>query len=248
MWIFSKVGFYSVVQKPGQPYLTIRSRVREDLENLRNTYMPGLSAIMAGGGTDYPYRALIDHKLFASGVAKMGEDIHYSNFKNKIALKDVARAHAYSNVWSNMLDTEKQNNEEPKLKRLSVGGVVFNEYDEILLIEPADHFDGYVWTFPKGSPAEGESFENAAKREVLEETGVTAEIVGLVPGQFEGGTTINSYFVMRSTGMDGTVASDEVIDTAWVSPGRAAAMIAETRNMIGRQRDLEVLKAALNLI
>ena len=46
MWIFSKVGFCSIVQKPGQSYLTVRSRVREDMENLRATYMPGLSVIM----------------------------------------------------------------------------------------------------------------------------------------------------------------------------------------------------------
>ena len=133
------------------------------------------------------------------------------------------------------------------LKRLSVGGVVFNEYDEILLIEPTDHFDGYVWTFPKGSPNKEESFESAAKREVLEETGVVAEIVGLVPGQFDGGTTVNSYFIMRTTGSEGPIESNEVMNTAWVSSGRAAAMIAQTTNDKGKQRDLEILKAAIGV-
>ena len=55
--------------------------------------MPDLSVIMAGGGTDYPYRALISHKHFAKGLAEMGNDIHYSNFKNEVASKDMARAH-----------------------------------------------------------------------------------------------------------------------------------------------------------
>jgi hypothetical protein len=246
MWIFSKVGFYSVVQKPGQSYLTVRSRVREDLENLRETYIPGLSVIMAGGGTDYPYRALISHKHFGNGLAEMGNDIHYSNFKNEVASNDMARANVYGNFWSNMHNTGKQHQEEAALKRLSVGGVVFNEYNEILLVEPADHFDGYVWTFPKGSPNKGESFESTAKREVLEETGVVAEIVGLVPGQFEGGTTVNSYFIMRTTGHEGLFVSNEVMNTAWVSSGRAAAMITQTTNKKGQQRDLEILKAAID--
>ncbi len=248
MWIFSKVGFFSVVQKPGQSYLTVRSRVREDLENLRATYMPGLSVIMAGGGKDYPYRALISHNQFAKGLAEIGNDIHYSNFKNEVASKDTARAQVYGNVWSNMLNTEKPHNEEAELKRLSVGGVVLNEYNEILLIEPTNHYDGYVWTFPKGSPNKGESFESAAKREVLEESGVAAEIVGLVPGQFEGGATVNSYFIMRATGSEGPIKSDEVMDIAWVSSGRAASMIAQTTNKKGQKRDLEILEAAIDSI
>jgi len=248
MWIFSKIGFYSIVQKPGQSYLTVRSRVREDLEKLRATYMPELSVIMAGGGTDYPYRALISHEHFASGLAEMGNDIDYSNFKSEVASKDMARAHVYSSVWSNMLNTGKQHHEDAALKRLSVGGVVFNEYNEILLVEPTDHFDGYVWTFPKGSPNKGESLESAAKREVLEETGAVAEIVGLVPGQFEGGMTVNSYFIMRTTESEGPIESHEVMNTAWVSAGRAAAMIAQTTNDKGKQRDLRILKAAIDSI
>ena len=59
----------------------------------------------------------------------------------------------------------------------------------MLLREPANHFGGYVWTFPKGRVDAGETPQQAALREVLEETGYTARITGLVPGMFEGDTT-----------------------------------------------------------
>ena len=80
----------------------------------------------------------------------------------------------------------------------------------------------------------------------MEETGVVAEIVGLVPGQFEGGTTMNSYFIMRTPGQEEPIESNEVMNNAWLSSGRAAAMIVQTTNKKGQQRDLEILKAAID--
>src|SRR5262249_43601458 len=62
--------------------------------------------------------------------------------------------------------------------------------------EPSNHFDGYVWTFPKGRPEPGETPEEAALREVLQETGVEAAITDQIPGTFAGGTTDNVYYLM----------------------------------------------------
>ena len=62
------------------------------------------------------------------------------------------------------------------MKEKAYGGVVINDQGEILLREPRNHFDGYVWTFPKGRPEKeqrpGETPEETAFREVLEETGI----------------------------------------------------------------------------
>ena len=69
----------------------------------------------------------------------------------------------------------------------------------ILAREPSGHFDGYVWTFPKGRPDPGETPEEGALREGREETGVVAEIVARIPSSFAGGTTENIYFLMRPT-------------------------------------------------
>ncbi|MGH9919337.1 MAG: NUDIX hydrolase, partial [Nitrososphaerales archaeon] len=40
----------------------------------------------------------------------------------------------------------------PKAAMRRYGGVIFNSDGQVLLREPKDHFDGYVWTFPKGAP------------------------------------------------------------------------------------------------
>ena len=57
MWLFTKFGFYSVVQKPGEDCLTVRSRVREDLDPLREQYLPNLGQTLDHVETDYPFRA-----------------------------------------------------------------------------------------------------------------------------------------------------------------------------------------------
>lgn len=54
--------------------------------------------------------------------------------------------------------------------------------ERIPLREPSGHFDGYVWTFPKGRPEGGETTpEETALRETCGETGVLAEIIGRIP-------------------------------------------------------------------
>jgi len=56
MWLITTLGFFSIVCKPGdkkQGMLTVRSRVKSDLEELRKNYLPGLGTIVEGAGTDY---------------------------------------------------------------------------------------------------------------------------------------------------------------------------------------------------
>ena len=60
---------------------------------------------------------------------------------------------------------------------LGAGGVVFNANSEVLLIRYPESRGG-GWSFPKGHIDPGETPEIAAVREVLEEGGVNAEIVG----------------------------------------------------------------------
>ncbi len=59
----------------------------------------------------------------------------------------------------------------------SAGGVVVREHDgrhEVVVVSPREG----VVALPKGHPEAGESLEQAATREVREETGVVAEPVG----------------------------------------------------------------------
>lgn len=107
MWLFTPDGFYSIVQKPGHEYLTVRSRVASDLDILREKFMPTLSATDEGTGTDYRFRATIGHAAFAEGLAMIGHDIHYDNFKNEVArVKGPERAMAYGYVWQALIGLE----------------------------------------------------------------------------------------------------------------------------------------------
>jgi 8-oxo-dGTP diphosphatase len=129
-------------------------------------------------------------------------------------------------------------------KKTAYGGVIFDDLGRVLLRQPKGEFDGYVWTFPKGRPSSGETPEEAALREVLEETGVEAKIIGNVGGSFEGGTTVNTYYLMVPV-RTGASFDKETEAIRWASHEEAVKLIGKTRNFTGRERDLKVLEAAV---
>lgn len=90
------------------------------------------------------------------------------------------------------------------------------------------------WCLPKGHLETGESDEQAAIREIHEETGILGEIIGRL-GSVEywfaaGGQRIHKlvhHYLLRATGGELTVENDpdhEAVDAAWVPiielPGR----------------------------
>jgi predicted NUDIX family NTP pyrophosphohydrolase len=60
----------------------------------------------------------------------------------------------------------------------SAGTLLYRDHDgqlEVLLVHPSGNYNRHrPWSIPKGLPDEGESLEDAARRETLEEAGVTA--------------------------------------------------------------------------
>ena len=123
------------------------------------------------------------------------------------------------------------------------GGVLINDRGEVQLREPTNHFGGYVWTFAKGRPDPGETPEQAALREVQEETGQTARIIALIPGVFAGTTTSTVFFLMEPVGDPGPF-SDETDAVRWVNREAARQLMAMTTTPTGLERDLRVLDAA----
>lgn len=128
-------------------------------------------------------------------------------------------------------------------KASAYGGILLTRGGRILLREPANHYDGYVWTYAKGRPDKGDTPEQTASREVREETGYEAEVVDVLPGVFKGGTTTNAFFVMRHIGPPGR-ADWETASVRWVDFSDAQALIGRTTNTVGRARDLAILAAA----
>ena len=128
---------------------------------------------------------------------------------------------------------------------ISFGGVLFDGQGRVLIRKPTGEFDGYVWSFPKGRMEKGNTPEETALREVREETGYEAEIIGKVPGTFAGGTGSNEYFLMSPLGKPVPPDPAETEEIRWVTYEQAEASIRKTPNAIGRERDLNVLQAAI---
>jgi len=265
MWLITNFGFFSVVQKyqdVAAGTLTIRARVRSDLVTLRERYLPSLGEIVEGGGTDYAFRARAGREATADALLKATVDIGYDNFKNSVSkAMGQKRASVYHNVWSDLYALQTGDFELPPAKsaangatksakatrtgrRAAYGGVLFNEAGQVLLLAPTGGFDGTAWTWPKGKVDPGETPEETALREVLEETGYAATIIGNIPGAWEGSTSTTEYFLMNPKGPQGQF-HDETVSTKWVDPAEAPKFIKESTKANAKQRDLEVLTAAI---
>ena len=256
MWVTSTIGFFSAVQKTGTDYITVRSRAQADLDRLRETYLPELGEVLANVGTDYPYRATCSREQWAEAMRSMAMELDYSNFKSAVAKRmGSERAHIYHDVWSALWKIQKvEKSSAPERsrrfsrrgKRTSCGGVVIDDNGRVLLRKVKGDFGGARWTFAKGRPDVGETHQEAALREVKEETGMQAEILAPIPGTFEGTTTINHYWLMRQVGEAGE-PDGETDEVRWCAPDDAHKLIDESPSGTVRKRDLAVLEAAFVL-
>jgi 8-oxo-dGTP pyrophosphatase MutT (NUDIX family) len=117
----------------------------------------------------------------------------------------------------------------------AAGGVVVRD-GEVLLVHRPRYDD---WTFPKGKLDPCESFENAALREVEEETGVRCSLGRELPSsEYEvgGRPKLVRYWLMTSIGETAFEPNDETDDVRWVTPD-------EARGMLSYDRDRDVLAA-----
>jgi 8-oxo-dGTP pyrophosphatase MutT (NUDIX family) len=121
-------------------------------------------------------------------------------------------------------------------------GVVLIDNGMVLLRKPSGGFGGYEWTFSKGRPDPGETLQDAAIRETMEETGYECTL-GTSLGVFPGTTTDTTFF-LATPGKKTGEPSWETERIEWFAPEEARRAIMKTPDRTGRMRDLEVLEAA----
>jgi 8-oxo-dGTP diphosphatase len=109
----------------------------------------------------------------------------------------------------------------------AAGGLVERDDGRIAVVHRPRYDD---WSLPKGKLDDGETWEQAALREVHEETGVRAELGEELPSDSytdnKGRPKTVRWWRMRTVGDDGFAPDDEVDELRWVTPEEAATLLS----------------------
>lgn len=142
----------------------------------------------------------------------------------------------------------KNQNLGKRVEEVSAGGLVVNKSGEQgLLIGRIDKRGRMLWSLPKGHIEEGESPEQAAIREVLEETGINSSIsrsLGVIDFWFmaEGKRIHKTVHHFLFAELSGTLVPQvsEVDDVKWFPLDDIAKTLAypDERKLIQRSGDL----------
>jgi 8-oxo-dGTP pyrophosphatase MutT (NUDIX family) len=120
----------------------------------------------------------------------------------------------------------------------AAGGVVVDEDGRVAVVHRPKYDD---WTLPKGKLDADETFEEAALREVWEETGLRCTLVRELPSTeyaVRGRPKVVRYWLMNVVEDPGFAPNDEVDELRWLSAADAAQLLTY-------DRDKEVLEGAL---
>ena len=109
MWLFTQIGFFSIVCKEPDTY-HIRARCREDLDKLAHAAGTG-TPIASYAGSDYPWRILCPATDLPRFMTALTTSIDYGNFKSAIAASPTqhAKLSAYHYIHHRMVEWQQEN-------------------------------------------------------------------------------------------------------------------------------------------
>jgi len=119
--------------------------------------------------------------------------------------------------------------------QIGVGGVVLNSKDEVLLVQervaPIPMFQN-SWKMPGGLADPGEDFGQTVLREIMEETGVTASLEGVVSLRHTHGVRFGQgdiYVLVRMRAIEEGISIDEseIKDARWMDKETIRSLVAE---------------------
>lgn len=141
------------------------------------------------------------------------------------------------------------------VSEVSAGGFVVSSANPKLICLMARFNRGgkLEWCIPKGHPEQNETIEQAAIREVFEETGLVAKItqpLGEVNYQFiQNGTRISKtvhVFLMKQTGGDLSMEHDphnEASELEWVPSSKLLSRLSHSNERRIAKLALEIIEA-----
>ena len=125
------------------------------------------------------------------------------------------------------------------------GGVIIDpETGKVLMRQPSSESYGNRWTLAKGGADEGETPQEAALREVEEETGMKCKITKEIPGHYQSNGDNHKFFVMEveTTSED---FGDETKSVKWMSPDEAYKTLDDIDNESAK-RDKDAIAAGIH--
>jgi 8-oxo-dGTP pyrophosphatase MutT (NUDIX family) len=109
------------------------------------------------------------------------------------------------------------------MHHLESGGIVFLD-GNVLLRKTAKN----EWLFPKGHLEKGEYLQQAAEREIMEETGIlskAADYLGKIDYTFKGDTYEVHFFLMQPMGNTETWSQHKNVDSFLFPPDEALNLL-----------------------
>ena len=132
----------------------------------------------------------------------------------------------------------KQKNDYPGSPRVAVGAVVFKD-DCVLLVRRGQPPAEDLWAIPGGSVEIGETLQEAAEREILEETGIqiraSKPICAFDVIDRDAAGKVRFHYVIVDLAADYVLgepsAGDDAVEARWVSAKEINALAVSTATL-----------------